>query len=92
MMNDPFMHTQADKLASRVSESDAEVGKQIDDAYKLLYTRPATPDENSLGEKYLTNIAEKFKDSGAAEGSISHAAMSSYIRVLLSGNEFIWLD
>jgi len=92
MMNDPFMHTQADKLASRVSESDADVARQIDCAYKLLYTRPATRDEIALGEKYLTDISEKFKDSGAAAGSIPQAAMASYVRVLLSSNEFIWLD
>jgi hypothetical protein len=77
-LNEEFVHQQAGKLASRIRESAASDAERIDRAYKLLFARPATDEEKSLGLDYL----QKPGDAG----------WESYLRALLRTNEFIYLN
>jgi hypothetical protein len=90
MMNDPFMHEEAEKLSARVIAARPDLPGQIDYAYRLLFARPATPDEIATGQQYLATIDLQLRQPGIPVGP--HAAIASYLRVLLSSNEFIWLD
>ena len=90
MMNDPFMHEEADKLSVRVVGTRPDQPGQIDYAYRLLFARPANPDEIAIGQQYIAAVAGQLRQTGFANGP--HAAIASYLRVLLSSNEFIWLD
>jgi hypothetical protein len=90
MMNDPFMYEQAEKLADRVALARPDPQGQIDFAYQLLFARHALPDEVAAGQQYLAEIQGKLSQSPKPQSP--HAAWASYLRVLLSSNEFIWLD
>jgi hypothetical protein len=90
MMNDPFMHEQAEKLAARLAAARPNADGQIGLAYQLLFARPAGGDELSTGQQYLSAMTSRMQQ--AAVANPSRAAMASYLRVLLSSNEFIWLD
>jgi hypothetical protein len=78
LLNDPFVHEQASRLAARICGERATDAERIDLAYTLLFARPATDDERKLGQEYLSKVGE--------------AAWESYLRVLLRTNEFIYLN
>ena len=92
MMNDPFMHDQADKLAVRLGMGVPEEQQRIQYAYELLFARPAQGDEVAAGQQYLETIEVKLKEAGVPWDRIYREALASYVRVLLSSNEFEWLD
>jgi hypothetical protein len=85
-LNDPFFHEQADRIAERVrSSADNDTGR-IEFAYKLLYSRPPTADEQSLAVAYLAKLRTQTGDDPEA------AAWQSLIRVLLRTNELVYVN
>ena len=92
MMNDPFMHDQADKLAVRIGMALSDEAKRIDYAYQLLFARSATDEEIRVGRQYLRGVEVKLKQASVPWDRQNRDALASYLRVLLSSNEFIWLD
>ena len=81
-LNDPFVHEQTSKFATRLIASHESDAARLTAAYELLFSRPPTADERALGEQYLA----KLNDQPAA------AAWESYLRVLLRTNEFVYVD
>jgi mono/diheme cytochrome c family protein len=87
-LNSELISREAKLLAGRLvgragigTENDAEGIRQ---AYRLLYGREATVEEISLGLEFL---AEQGK-----QGSTNVIAWQQYAQVLLSSNEFIFVD
>jgi hypothetical protein len=77
-LNDPFFHEQASRLAKRLQEARPTDAERIDLAYLLLFARPPTDKERSLGQAYLTKLGND--------------GWESYVRVLLRENEFVYLN
>jgi hypothetical protein len=93
MMNDTLMTQQAAKLADRVwPDANGDDASRIDYAYKLCFNRPATAEEISTGRQYLEACAEKLGAAGIAADQRTHQARISYLHVLLSSDEFVFLD
>ncbi|MDQ3652647.1 MAG: DUF1553 domain-containing protein [Acidobacteriota bacterium] len=92
MMNDPFTHRQADSFAVRVGMAFAAEMERIDYAYRLVFGRPATLVEIRLGATYLRQIRAEMKNTGLPADQQGRAALASYARVLLSSNEFMFID
>jgi hypothetical protein len=92
MMNDPLLHESADKLAVRAALAFGDDAGRIDYAYRLAYSRPATPGEIDAGRQYLSEMSAKLKASGTPWDQVYRAAWSSYARVLLGSNEFVFVD
>jgi hypothetical protein len=92
LMNDKLAHEAADKLAVRIGLAFGEHDKRIDYAYRLCFARPATPEEVDLGRQYLQTCAEQLNSAGVPWDQQQRAALASYARVLLSSNEFLYLD
>ncbi|HJT75755.1 MAG TPA: DUF1549 and DUF1553 domain-containing protein, partial [Gemmataceae bacterium] len=83
LMNSPFVVEQAKRLAARPDViAHADDAGRIDYLYRLLYARPAEPEEVALGERFL----------GAAGGGGSLAPWEKYAQVLLLANEFAFVD
>ena len=91
-MNDKLAHEAADRLAVRIGLAFGENEKRIDYAYRLCVARPATPEEIDLGRQYLQTCAEQLNSAGVAWDQQQRAALASYARVLLSSNEFLYVD
>ncbi|MSU58829.1 MAG: DUF1553 domain-containing protein [Pedosphaera sp.] len=91
MMNDPFAHTEAERFAERVAKVSDEA-KRIDSAYRIAFGRPATREEIALGGEYLKSCAAELKRTDVPAEKQSRAALASYCRVLLSSNEFLFVD
>jgi hypothetical protein len=92
MMNNPFVEAQASALAARVSVAEESATGRIRLAYRLLYGRTPTPAETEMASEFL----KRYKtEAGAAELAAhdrSGAAWSGLMRVLLSSNEFFYVD
>jgi hypothetical protein len=91
MMNDPFAHAEAERFAVRIEKVTDET-KRIELAYRLAFGRSASRDEVEEGEDYLKECAAAMKGTKVPTEEQSRAALASYCRVLLSSNEFIFVD
>jgi len=87
LMNDPFVHAQAQKFAARVLADGKDDAARIERAYLLLFGRPPTIEETTAAKDYLAKVAAKL--AGSSNPSI---AWESLARALFMSNEFVYLD
>lgn len=92
MMNDPFVHKQADNFAVRVGLAFSEDTKRIEYAYRLAFGRKPTATEINKGLAYLRDLRPALTEINMPEEEQTRAALASYLRVLLSSSEFIFID
>ncbi|MFM7319412.1 MAG: DUF1553 domain-containing protein, partial [bacterium] len=91
-MNDPFFHAQADALARRVMAEPVTVDK-TERLYGILYQRAATADERKRAEGFIRRYEAMLAGQGQAESAARlQSAWAAMCRVLLSSNEFLYLD
>ncbi len=91
-MNDPLVHEQADNLAVRVGLALDSVAERIDYAHQLVFGRRATSDEVREAQEYLSQSKVRLAAAGAARDEVARGALASYMRVLLSSNEFLFVE
>jgi mono/diheme cytochrome c family protein len=85
-MNDKFAHERADRLAERILKLAPDDDPQrIELAFLTLYGRPPEPDETGLFVPYLADLRANKKLTVAQ-------SWQSLARVLMSANEFLYLD
>jgi mono/diheme cytochrome c family protein len=87
-MNNEFVYMQAGKLAERVLTQPNEAAR-IAEAYQLLFGRPPTTKEMEVGLQFLKTTPEK---PGNKVNGEPVTAWREYARVLLSANEFEFVD
>jgi hypothetical protein len=92
LMNDPFVHDRAASWAARLESFASQDAPRIERAYREALARPPTPREVELGEEYLRECRAALADAGVSEADRPRAAWASYARVLLSSNEFVFLN
>jgi hypothetical protein len=92
MMNDPFVHKQADAFAVRVGLAYADDAQRIDYAYRLAFGRKPSADELKKGLRYLREVRPELASVNVEEEAQTRAALASYLRVLLSSSEFVFVD
>jgi hypothetical protein len=92
LMNDPFVHERAATWAARLEAFASQDALRVDRAYREAFARPAKPREIEMGEEYLGNCRAALAEAGVAEAECPRAAWASYARVLLSSNEFVFLE
>jgi Protein of unknown function (DUF1553) len=92
LMNDPFAHARADGWARRLEAVSVDDAARIDRAYREAFARPPTRDEAELGERYLDECRAALAEAGVPAEQRPHAAWASYARVLMSSNEFVFVD
>ncbi|MEM1249032.1 MAG: DUF1549 and DUF1553 domain-containing protein, partial [Acidobacteriota bacterium] len=85
MMNSEFVHRQAKRLADRLLETDGQPSEIAASLYLATLNRSATADETSELLAYIDRLQTSH---GLAAGE----AWASAGRVLLSSNEFIYVD
>jgi len=87
-MNNDFVYAQAGKLAERVYPQPNDTAR-IAEAYRLLYGRAPTAKELEMGLQFLKTTPEK---PGNTVNREPVTAWREYARVLLSANEFEFVD
>ncbi|HVG38629.1 MAG TPA: DUF1553 domain-containing protein, partial [Pyrinomonadaceae bacterium] len=92
LMNNPFVHSQADQLAVRVGMAFDTLPRRLDYAFRLAYGRPPTPIEVREAISYIGQARRELRATQLPADQINRAALASYLRVVLSSNEFLYLD
>lgn len=88
-MNSPFVHEQADRLASQLVQSTDEATR-LDHAYQMLFARAPDEEEQKHAAMFLKRYQTELSDV-AAESKMQ-TAWAAYVRVLMSTNEFVYVD
>ena len=93
LMNSPFLRQQVQHLGARPEVTrPASTGERIDAVHRLLFGRPATADEMSLGEKYLSSATTATTER-VPEGQPQFLSpWEEYLQALLLSNEFVFVD
>jgi|HigsolmetaAR202D_1030399.scaffolds.fasta_scaffold07004_2 Protein of unknown function (DUF1553)./Protein of unknown function (DUF1549)./Planctomycete cytochrome C. len=92
LMNGEFFHQQADHMAVRVGMAYPDTPSRIQFAYRLAFGRRPTAAEVLEGTRYLAKAQAALEDSELPAERRPRAALASYLRVLLSSDEFFFVD
>ncbi|MGE3806334.1 MAG: DUF1553 domain-containing protein, partial [Gemmataceae bacterium] len=84
LMNDPFVHEQAGKLAARLIKEQKTDQARTEQLYLLLFGRPPAASEQTTVADYLTKVHDKVKDE--------RKAWESLVRAMFLSNEFVYLN
>ena len=82
----------AGALAERLAAASPDVRQRIDLAHRWCYAREATCYEIDRGVSYVREFQGALAHSAATMDRPEHAAWTSYARILLMANEFLYLD
>jgi mono/diheme cytochrome c family protein len=92
LMNDPFVYQKSEAFADRLLAESPDQATRLQLASERILGRPATPEEVTDAQAYLRDFAEKLNSTNVPPDKQARAALASYLRVLLSSNEFMFVD
>jgi cytochrome c553 len=92
LMNNPFVHEQADQFALRVGMAYDTMPERVNYAFQLSYGRSAKPEEVREAIAYIEKTKVNFQTLNIPREKYTRMALASYCRVLLSSNEFLYVD
>mgnify|MGYP002623091194 CR=1 FL=1 len=92
MMNNPWVAEQAKKFAARLFAASPAPSQRIRAAYAIVYARPPQEAEVAHGESYIQRFRQQLAQTTNENESEELEAWTSYARVLLSSNEFFYVD
>lgn len=92
-MNDPFVHAQAERLIERVQS--IAVDDRLGVIFHLVFQRLPTAAEQLAAERFMAKYRQSIDSestAGGADPDPELATWQAYARVLLSSNEFLYVD
>lgn len=92
LMNSEFVHSHMDRFAGRLLELEPDLKRRLDRAHRIVLARPAAPAELQKATEYLEEAVQKLAAAGVPQSSRPQAALASYLRALVSSNEFLFVD
>lgn len=92
LMNNPFVQDQARALAGRLIAESNDVERRLNLATTLAWGRPPRPAEADAYRLYLRDFARESAASGRPDPEADVDAWASLAKVLLTANEFLYLD
>ena len=93
LMNSPHVRSWAAAFAGRLESGGAPAPSResaIDRAYRLALSRMPTPDERQDGLAFVRDAEARHRDAGRENPR--ELALADYAQVILSLNEFIYVD
>ncbi len=92
LRNNPFVQEQAAGFADRLIAGSAENPSRIRLAFELAWGRPPAPDEIDRWLRYLSDCRNALAASRISEAAIERETWSSLAKVMLTSNEFLYID
>jgi hypothetical protein len=92
LMNNEFVHEQADHLAVRVGMAYTGTAGRLSYAYRLLFGRAPAPEEAAWAQEFLRQSWLELGKTEVAFDQRNRYAWAGLMRVLLSSNEFFFVD
>src|SRR5439155_24729355 len=91
-MNHPLVREQAEGFARRLIAASADPRQRIAQAHQLAFARGARPEEVDRAISYVERYADELRRAGTPTERLELEVWSSYARVVLSANEFVFVD
>ncbi len=92
LLNHPFVREQSAALARRVRQATQDEADRHRLACELAWSRLPSAEETQRAGEFVKGYSAELTRSGAAAVDAEQEAWSSYARVLLTANEFFYLD
>ncbi|MEN9677470.1 MAG: hypothetical protein RIS76_3366 [Verrucomicrobiota bacterium] len=89
-LNDPFVHSSAEKCAAWVAGTGAGEPDRIQAAYRRTLGRSATAAEQAEAAEFLSAYRAELRAAGRESPDIP--ALAALVRVLFGSNEFLTVD
>jgi hypothetical protein len=86
------VQSQAEAFARRLIQSASDPRRRVELAYELAWSRSASPAEVERGRWYIAQYSQPLTSMGLTEVQAAQAAWTSFARVMMSANEFVYLD
>lgn len=95
MMNDTFILESASYLAARagdMAQADGLTARKLEAVYLLALSRKPTAKEIQLGEEYLRQQQKIYVDANVPVRDAAAKSFASLAQMVLSSNEFLYVD
>ena len=92
LLNNEFAHRQAARLAVRLQQESSETAAQIERAFHIVLGRPADDSEVADATGYLAQMSRELEAAGIAAAEQPKTALASFVRILASSNEFLFVE
>jgi hypothetical protein len=92
LMNNPFVQEQARGFANRLIASSTDRVVRIELAYELAWGRTPEPSEIERAIRFLHQTLAALTTNGTPRDSAESDAWTSLAKVLLTANEFLYID
>jgi hypothetical protein len=92
LMNDPFVHVQADAFALRILATKKSVGERIGFTYEMALGRPPSAREEQEVGRFLESYRQRLLGAGVAADQVEVRAWAALARTLFARNEFLFVD
>jgi hypothetical protein len=92
LMNNPFMVEQAEGLARRLLGATRDLRQRIILAAQIAWARPPQPSEIENAIRFVTAFGQQAANANILGDRQELEAWTSVARVMLSANEFVYLD
>ena len=89
-LNDPFVHTKAEKWAARLQAASHDEKQWIEHAWLRAIGRPPTVIERSEATEFLA--AYRAELAAAKMDNVEIRSLAAYLRTLIGSNEFLHVD
>jgi hypothetical protein len=93
LMNNPFVREQAESFARRLAAAAAtDAGPRIELAIRLAWGRPPESGEVEAAMAYVARYAGELTRAGTPTEAAEAEAWVSYAKIVLTSNEFLYVD
>jgi Protein of unknown function (DUF1553)/Protein of unknown function (DUF1549)/Planctomycete cytochrome C len=92
LMNNPFVLEQAAALGRRLVAGSCNPRQRIERAFELAWSRPPEPAELERALGFVRACREQASSAGSPVEFSDHEAWTSLAKVMLTANEFLYLD
>ena len=91
-MNNPLVAEQAHAFAGRLISAESDPQARVSAATQLAWGRPPMETEQRRLLDYVAQFRESLLASGCAPERLEQDVWTSFARVILSANEFLYVD
>ena len=91
-LNNPHLAEQAQAFAARLLSVSSDPQVRVQAGIAWAWSRPADTEEIQRTVAHLAGFQEELTATGCSGEELERAAWTSFARVLLSANEFLYVD
>jgi hypothetical protein len=92
LMNNPFVEAQAEAFARRLTVEESDPERRLERAWEIAWGRPPLPPEIDRARRYLESYSTALLSLGTPTGKTEIDAWTSLARILLTSNEFLYVE